>query len=210
MDELFGLLGIGTAPAGTMHSTPLGLEETSSKSRPTTSLQDQSAGASMDEQPGTSTIQNTNLTSRQRRPQPSQFLEAYEEHAERRTAVLESLVRPDLERWRRLKERSRRSFEKKMNAKSMLNDHASCIELSVKASLLSRQVAIVSIRPHKLRQQRVGRIPNYVHSLWNKGMRIFFKNMTNFCEAKCSGIMPTPREIHTDVTEAPLTVTKPS
>lgn len=35
-------------------------------------------------------------------------------HAERRTAVLESLVRPDLKRWRQLKERCRRSFEKKM------------------------------------------------------------------------------------------------
>ncbi|XP_051996187.1 uncharacterized protein LOC127653532 isoform X1 [Xyrauchen texanus] len=115
MDELFGSSGIGTAPLGTIHSTPLGLEETSTQSMPTTSsLQDQPAGASMDEQPGTSTIPNTNVTSRQRRPQPLQFLEAYEEHAERRTAVLESLVRPDLERWWRLKERRRRSFEKKM------------------------------------------------------------------------------------------------
>lgn len=115
MDELFGSSGIGTAPPGTIHSTPLGLEETSSTSRPTTSsLQDQPVGASMDEQPGTATIQNANITRRQRRPQPLQFLDAYEEHAERRTAVLESLVRPDLERWRRLKERWRRSFEKKM------------------------------------------------------------------------------------------------
>ncbi|ROL43775.1 hypothetical protein DPX16_4609 [Anabarilius grahami] len=115
MDELFGSSGIGTAPPGTIHSTPLGLEETSSTSRPTTSsLQDQPVGASMDEQPGTATIQNANITRRQRRPQPLQFLDAYEEHAERRTAVLESLVRPDLERWRRLKERRRRSFEKKM------------------------------------------------------------------------------------------------
>ncbi|XP_039537318.1 protein enabled-like isoform X2 [Pimephales promelas] len=112
MDELFGSSGIGTALPGTIHSTPLGLEETSSKSRPTSSSQDQPAGASIDEQSGTSTIPNT---SRQRRSQqPLQFLEAYEEHAERRTAVLESLVRPDLERWRRLKERRRRSFEKKM------------------------------------------------------------------------------------------------
>ncbi|XP_077065510.1 uncharacterized protein LOC143718330 [Siphateles boraxobius] len=114
MDELFGSSGIGTAPPGTIHSTPLGLEETSSKSRPTSSSQDQPASASIDEQPGTSTIPNTNITNRQRRSQPLQFLEAYEEHAERRTAVLESLVRPDLERWRRLKERRRRSFEKKM------------------------------------------------------------------------------------------------
>ncbi|XP_051981724.1 uncharacterized protein LOC127643165 [Xyrauchen texanus] len=115
MDELFGSSGIGTAPLGTIHSTPLGLEETSTQSMPTTSsLQDQPACASMDEQPGTSTIPNTNVTSRQRRPQPLQFLEAYEEHAERRTAVLESLVRPDLERWWRLKERRRRSFEKNM------------------------------------------------------------------------------------------------
>lgn len=57
MDELFGSSGIGTAPPGTIHSTPLGLEETSSTSRPTTSsLQDQPVGASKDEQPGTATI----------------------------------------------------------------------------------------------------------------------------------------------------------
>ncbi|KAK9977257.1 hypothetical protein ABG768_019078 [Culter alburnus] len=45
------------------------------------------------------TFHNTTLSSRQRRSQPSQFLDAFEAHAERRTAVLESLVRPDLERW---------------------------------------------------------------------------------------------------------------
>jgi len=101
MDELFGSSGISTALPGTIHSTPLGVEETSSKSRPTISSQDQPVSASKDEQPGTSTIPNKNITSRQRRLQPLQFLEAKEEHAERRTAVLESLVRPDLERWQR-------------------------------------------------------------------------------------------------------------
>lgn len=44
----------------------------------------------------------------------NKFLDTSEEHVERRTAVLESLVRPDLERWRRLKKRRRRPFEKKM------------------------------------------------------------------------------------------------
>ncbi|KAK9977201.1 hypothetical protein ABG768_019022 [Culter alburnus] len=99
MDELFGSSESGTAPPGTIQST-LGLEDTSSE-RPTIS-QDQPAGVVMDAQPGTSTITT------------SQFLDAFEAHAERRTAVLESLVRPDLERWRRLKERRRRSFERKM------------------------------------------------------------------------------------------------
>lgn len=71
-------------------------------------------GAAVEEQPGTSAIQNpTTLTNRQRQT-PSHFLEAYEAHAERRTAVLESLVRPDFERWQRLKERRRRSFERKL------------------------------------------------------------------------------------------------
>lgn len=44
--------------------------------------------------------------------QPS-FYETFEAHAERRTAVLETLVQPDLQRWRRLKEKRRRSFGKK-------------------------------------------------------------------------------------------------
>ncbi|KAK9969979.1 hypothetical protein ABG768_028120, partial [Culter alburnus] len=112
MDELYGSSGIGTAPPGTIQSTPLGLEDTSSE-RPTIS-QDQPAGVVMDAQPGTSAMHNTTLSSRQRRSQPSQFLDAFEAHAERRTAVLESLVRPDLERWWRLKERRRQSFERKM------------------------------------------------------------------------------------------------
>ncbi len=114
MDELFGSSGIGTAPSGTICSTPLCLEDPPSQNRPPTiSLpQAQAAGASVDEQPGTSA--STSLSSRQRPSQPSQFFETYEAHAERRTAVLESLVRPDLERWRQLKERRRRSFEKKM------------------------------------------------------------------------------------------------
>nr|XP_055062918.1 uncharacterized protein LOC129445960 [Misgurnus anguillicaudatus] len=119
MDELFGLSGIGTAPPGTIYSTPLFSEETSSNK--STTLQDQQPPPvqdkpAEDEHPGTSAMQSTtNLPSRQRRQtQSSQFLESYEAHAERRTAVLETLVRPDLERWRRLKERRRRSFERKM------------------------------------------------------------------------------------------------
>ncbi|RXN30881.1 nuclease HARBI1 [Labeo rohita] len=55
------------------------------------------------------------------------------------------------------------------NAKCTFNDYTGRIELSVKASLPSSQVSIVSVRPHKL---RIGRISNYMHSLWNKGMGI--------------------------------------
>lgn len=47
-----------------------------------------------------------------RRQTRSTFGEVFEAHSERRTAALESLVRPDLERQRRLKERRRRVFEK--------------------------------------------------------------------------------------------------
>lgn len=124
MDELFGSSGIGTAPPDTIYSTPLFCDD-SSKTNPTISnnppttlnnFQQPSRpeGAAVEEQPGTSAIQNpTTLTNRQRQT-PSHFLEAYEAHAERRTAVLESLVRPDFERWQRLKERRRRSFERKL------------------------------------------------------------------------------------------------
>lgn len=116
MDELFGSSGIGTAPPGTIYSTPL-FGDDSSKTNPTASSlhpQNQPAGAAVDEQPGTSAMRNpTNLTNMQRQTQSSQFLEAYEVHAER-TTVLESLVRPDFERWRRLKERRRCSFERKL------------------------------------------------------------------------------------------------
>ena len=92
MDELFGSSGIGTAPPGTICSTPLCVEDPPSQNRPPSiSLpQAQAAGASVDEQPGTSAS-----TSMSRRQRSSQFFEAYEAHAERRTAVLESLVRPD-------------------------------------------------------------------------------------------------------------------
>jgi len=46
-----------------------------------------------------------------RRRQTSTVFKVYEAHSERRTAA--SLVRPDWERRRRLKERRRRMFEKK-------------------------------------------------------------------------------------------------
>lgn len=72
MDELFGASGIGTAPPGTICATPLCLEDPPSQNRPTISLpQAQAAGASVDEQPGTSA--STSLSSRQRWSQPSQF-----------------------------------------------------------------------------------------------------------------------------------------
>ncbi|KAF4115345.1 hypothetical protein G5714_002834 [Onychostoma macrolepis] len=65
MDELFGSSGIGTASPGMIYSTSLGLEETSSQNRPTTTslpTQDQSAGAAMDEQDETSQQNRDNNT----------------------------------------------------------------------------------------------------------------------------------------------------
>lgn len=79
-----------------------------SKNTPLPSAE-QPAAVGTDEIPGPSGIQNMRLNpSGRKRPasQPS-FYKTYEAHAERRTAVLESLVRPDLERWRRQKEADR-------------------------------------------------------------------------------------------------------
>jgi hypothetical protein len=65
-----------------------------------------------EEQPGPSTAMPSTEIHRRRQTR-STFCEVFEAHSERRTAVLESLVRPDLERRRRLKEMRRRVFEKK-------------------------------------------------------------------------------------------------
>lgn len=70
------------------------------KIHPLTSLppQDQKAGAVM-EHPGRSAMQNTNLNVTSRHIQGhSSFFDTYKAHTERRTAVLETLMRPDLER----------------------------------------------------------------------------------------------------------------
>lgn len=115
MDELFGSSGIGSAPASTICSTPLVLDEVCSQNTATHTPHSSEEQPGMDDIPGPSGTQNMVLNpSRRRRPvsQPS-FYETFEAHAERRTAVLETLVQPDLQRWRRLKEKRRRSFEKK-------------------------------------------------------------------------------------------------
>ncbi|KAL6478143.1 hypothetical protein MHYP_G00139780 [Metynnis hypsauchen] len=66
-----------------------------------------------EEQPGPYASTENHATSRRRSTSQPSFYETYEARAERRTAALEPLVWPDLERWRRLKERRRRECEKK-------------------------------------------------------------------------------------------------
>ena len=56
-------------------------------------------------------------STRQRPATQESLLNTSTAHAERRTAALELLVSPDLERWRRLKERRRRRFENKVLSK---------------------------------------------------------------------------------------------
>ncbi len=112
MDDIFGGSGVGTAPPGTVTATPLFPSQTSLSSEdqpPTQSAPAEDHGVQPQEP-------RPPARHRARPPQrrlPS-FQETYESHAERRTTALESLVRPELARWRRLKERRRRSFEKKM------------------------------------------------------------------------------------------------
>lgn len=112
MEDLFGKSGVGSAPSGTICSTPL-FNTTSSQTKSSiaqaTGSQEQPLP---EEQPGPSTAMPSKEMHR-RRQTTSTFCEVYEAHSERRTAALESLVRPDLERRRRLKERRRRMFEKK-------------------------------------------------------------------------------------------------
>ena len=112
MEDLFGKSGVGSAPSGTICSTPL-FNTTSSQTKSSiaqaTGSQEQPLP---EEQPGPSTAMPSKEMHR-RRQTASTFCEVYEAHSERRTAALESLVRPDLERRRRLKERRRRMFEKK-------------------------------------------------------------------------------------------------
>ena len=55
------------------------------------------------------------------------------------------------------------------DAKCMHNNHTGRIEIPVEAPRPCSQVAIIPVRLHKLRQQRVGRSPNYVHSLRDTG-----------------------------------------
>ncbi|KAL2091534.1 hypothetical protein ACEWY4_013797 [Coilia grayii] len=99
MDDIFGGSGVGTAPPGTVVATPLFAPA------PAPAARRPSAPPAR-----LSTVRAT------RRPanQASGFLESFQHHAERHTAALESMVRPDLERWRRVKERRRRAFERRL------------------------------------------------------------------------------------------------
>ncbi|KAI4798961.1 hypothetical protein KUCAC02_020366, partial [Chaenocephalus aceratus] len=66
-------------------------------------------------QPGPSmTLPTTQPRSIRSRVSHPSFYDLYEAHSERRTSALETLVRPEQERRRRLKERNRRRFEAKM------------------------------------------------------------------------------------------------
>nr|XP_023664694.1 uncharacterized protein LOC111842384 [Paramormyrops kingsleyae] len=99
MDEIFGQSGAGSVTEGTITSTPLSTPQPSAP----------------EPGPDVFTMKATDgVLGRRPASQAGSFFESYEAHAERRSAVLESLVRPDLERFRRLKERRRRSFEKKV------------------------------------------------------------------------------------------------
>ncbi|XP_048878216.1 uncharacterized protein LOC125747263 [Brienomyrus brachyistius] len=100
MDEIFGQSGVGGVPEGTVTSTPLSTPQPSAPELDPAVLTKKTA--------------TDGATGRKPASQAGSFFESYETHADRRTAVLESLVRPDLERFRRLKERRRRSFEKKV------------------------------------------------------------------------------------------------
>ncbi|KAI4830595.1 hypothetical protein KUCAC02_002214, partial [Chaenocephalus aceratus] len=160
MDNLFGRCGVGSAPPGTLVSTPL----FPTASQPSTTLlcaSEAQPGPSMtlpttlpcasegqpgpsmtlpttlpcasEGQPGPSmTLPTTLPCASEAQPGPSMtlpttqprsirsrvshpsFYDLYEAHSERRTSALETLVRPEQERRRRLKERNRRRFETKM------------------------------------------------------------------------------------------------
>ncbi|KAI4799920.1 hypothetical protein KUCAC02_016458 [Chaenocephalus aceratus] len=105
MDNLFGRCGVGSAPPGTLVSTPL----FPTASQPSTTLPCASEG-----QPGPSMTLPTTLPSIRSRVSHPSFYDLYEAHSERRTSALETLVRLEQERRRRLKERNRRRFEAKM------------------------------------------------------------------------------------------------
>ncbi|KAI4800563.1 hypothetical protein KUCAC02_009628 [Chaenocephalus aceratus] len=138
MDNLFGRCGVGSAPPGTLASTPL----FPTASQPSTTLpcaseaqpgpsttlpcaSEAQPGPSMtlpttlpcasEAQPGPSmTLPTTQPRSIRSRVSHPSFYDLYEAHSERRTSALETLVRPEQERRRRLKERNRRRFEAKM------------------------------------------------------------------------------------------------
>jgi len=133
MEDLFGKSGVGSAPSGTICSTPL-FNTTSSQTKSSiaqaTGSQEQplpEAHSLSEKQPGPSTAMPSKEMHRRRQTstfcevyeahserRTAAFCEVYEAHSERRTAALESLVRPDWERRRRLKERRRSMFEKNL------------------------------------------------------------------------------------------------
>ncbi|KAI4794321.1 hypothetical protein KUCAC02_032138, partial [Chaenocephalus aceratus] len=117
MDNLFGRCGVGSAPPGTPVSTPL----FPTASQPSTTLPCASEAqpgpsttlpCASEAQPGPSmTLPTTQPRSIRSRVSHPSFYDLYEAHSERRTSALETLVRPEQERRRRLKERNRRRFE---------------------------------------------------------------------------------------------------
>lgn len=108
MDEIFGGSGVGSASPGTIISTPLFPSQNPSPLQTPSEVIHQSDNE--DPQPGPSTA----IPTTKRSTHKSTFHDTYRSHAERRTAALESLVRPEITRWRRLKEKRRRTHEKKM------------------------------------------------------------------------------------------------
>nr|XP_054588979.1 uncharacterized protein LOC129153567 [Nothobranchius furzeri] len=101
MDELFGHTAVGSAPPGTTGSTPLFPKE----AHPSAA---QSSPAETEEQPGPSSAIQDRQASGSKRSKTAHlpaFFQSYEAHAECRTTALESLTRPGLANWRRLKEK---------------------------------------------------------------------------------------------------------
>ncbi|KAL7387809.1 hypothetical protein ABVT39_001678 [Epinephelus coioides] len=93
MDEIFSGSGVGSAPPGTITSTPLFPSHTSSELSRSTLERDTD-----DQQPGPSTAtQTTHPSAKKRVKTKTSFQDTcYESHAERRTAALESLLPPNI------------------------------------------------------------------------------------------------------------------
>lgn len=86
MDEIFG---VGSAPVGTVLSTPLLGPSSTPQSRPSTTLQQPPANAVCSKRKKSGDLQET-----------------HERHAEQRMAALEAMVYPKLQKRHRLKERA--------------------------------------------------------------------------------------------------------
>lgn len=118
MEDLFGCAGVGSVPEGMVVSSALHPGSQPEAIQPTshTPVKMPAPAAQITAPAPTPSAVSASST----RPRPAtqeSLLNTYTAHAERRTAALESLVRPDLESWRRLKERRRRRFENKVLSK---------------------------------------------------------------------------------------------